>query len=219
MQEQPDKTPRDRRIARTKGLLHKAVISLIVERGEFYSIQISEITEKADVARSTFYLHYANKEELIYEALDSECNDFIANIQGNIEGDFAPIHLPSLLKYVHKYPDFFKVILNCVGTTQAYDRVCHLFQEWFNSYVDFSSLNPLVPKEVIVGHMANSVLGTIRWWLNHEDELPPETIDFYCKTLIFEGLYKTINVASREELTKLFKQGVIRAPAPEAVPS
>jgi AcrR family transcriptional regulator len=54
----------DRRIARTHARLTAALIELLLERG-WEGIGVAELCERADVARSTFYLHYANKEELL----------------------------------------------------------------------------------------------------------------------------------------------------------
>ncbi|OWK24017.1 hypothetical protein AJ87_27030 [Rhizobium yanglingense] len=51
----------DRRVGRTKTALHRALISLILERG-YDSITVEEICQTANVGRSTFYLHYTSKE-------------------------------------------------------------------------------------------------------------------------------------------------------------
>src|SRR5512147_2130636 len=54
----------DRRVRRTRGALRDALVSLIIERGwDGFSVQ--DLCERADVGRSTFYLHFADKEEVI----------------------------------------------------------------------------------------------------------------------------------------------------------
>jgi len=54
----------DRRVRRTQGALRNALIGLIIERGwDGFSVQ--ELCERADVGRSTFYMHYADKEEVL----------------------------------------------------------------------------------------------------------------------------------------------------------
>ena len=111
----------DRRITRTKNYMRNAILDLITERGEYNSIQINAIADKADVARSTFYLHYADKEELLYDALDGEFNKFLTEIQNYYEKPQAPLHLLSLLSYVRDHPRYFQVVLNSVGTSQAFE--------------------------------------------------------------------------------------------------
>jgi AcrR family transcriptional regulator len=54
----------DRRVRRTRGALKDALVDLIVERGwDGFSVQ--DLCDRADVGRSTFYLHYADKEEVL----------------------------------------------------------------------------------------------------------------------------------------------------------
>ena len=53
----------DRRVQRTRELLQKTLIELMQERG-YESITIQEIVDRANIGRSAFYLHYANKDEL-----------------------------------------------------------------------------------------------------------------------------------------------------------
>jgi AcrR family transcriptional regulator len=66
------KTPRtsDRRIEKTHRALREALIALIAERGwDEFSVQ--ELCERADVGRSTFYLHFADKEGVLTGGLEA----------------------------------------------------------------------------------------------------------------------------------------------------
>jgi AcrR family transcriptional regulator len=54
----------DRRVRRTRGALKDGLVDLIVERGwDGFSVQ--DLCDRADVGRSTFYLHFADKEEVL----------------------------------------------------------------------------------------------------------------------------------------------------------
>src|SRR5512138_2230623 len=54
----------DRRVRRTHAALRGALVDLIVERGwDGFSVQ--DLCDRADVGRSTFYLHFADKEEVL----------------------------------------------------------------------------------------------------------------------------------------------------------
>ncbi|MEZ5957290.1 MAG: TetR/AcrR family transcriptional regulator [Hyphomonadaceae bacterium] len=54
----------DRRVARTRVLLADALISLGAERG-LEAIEISDLVEEAGIARSTFYAHFAGKDDFL----------------------------------------------------------------------------------------------------------------------------------------------------------
>ena len=67
----------DRRVRRTRHALENALISLILEKG-YDAVTIEEITDRADLGRTTFYLHFRDKEELLMNAIDTMIEDFLA---------------------------------------------------------------------------------------------------------------------------------------------
>jgi AcrR family transcriptional regulator len=54
----------DRRAARTRKALHRALMSLILRRG-YEAVTVQDLIDEADVGRSTFYGHYTGKEDLL----------------------------------------------------------------------------------------------------------------------------------------------------------
>src|SRR5512134_2049542 len=71
---QPTKTKTDRRIQRTRQSLRAALLELIKEKG-YDAISTEEITERANVGRATFYLHYKDKEDLLLEEFSEMANE------------------------------------------------------------------------------------------------------------------------------------------------
>jgi AcrR family transcriptional regulator len=59
----------DRRVQRTRRALREAMVALILERG-WDGFGVQELCDRADVARSTFYVHFADKEELVGGSFD-----------------------------------------------------------------------------------------------------------------------------------------------------
>src|SRR5215210_1792107 len=65
----------DRRIQKTRALLHGALASLVHEK-PYDEIVVKEILARADVGRSTFYAHYRDKDELLERGIrDMLCVD------------------------------------------------------------------------------------------------------------------------------------------------
>lgn len=56
----------DRRSQRTRDALRDALLELMTEHG-WEGISVQDVCERADVARSTFYLHYTSKDELLQD--------------------------------------------------------------------------------------------------------------------------------------------------------
>ena len=61
--------PNDRRVLRTRRTLREALVQLILQRG-WEKVSVLEVCERADVGRSTFYTHFADKEELLLSGFD-----------------------------------------------------------------------------------------------------------------------------------------------------
>lgn len=58
----------DRRVEKTKKLLRAALISLIAEK-PYDSIVVKEILDRANVGRSTFYMHFRDKDDLLVSGI------------------------------------------------------------------------------------------------------------------------------------------------------
>lgn len=63
----------------------KTLVDLMLEK-EVGKISVKELTQKADVNRSTFYLHYLD----IYDMLEQMENEFVETIQGFFHDFLCP---------------------------------------------------------------------------------------------------------------------------------
>lgn len=77
----------DRRVRKTRQQLRDALIQLILEHG-WDTVSVQDICERADVGRSTFYVHYADKEELLLAGLD-ELHQGLDLQRSSDKGSFA----------------------------------------------------------------------------------------------------------------------------------
>lgn len=65
----------DLRIQRTQKNLKNALLSLIDEK-KIEDITVTELSEKAEINRKTFYAHYPSIQELVYEILEEHSQNF-----------------------------------------------------------------------------------------------------------------------------------------------
>ena len=92
----------DRRVRRTRKLLHDAFISLVIEKG-YEKTTIQDILDRADVGRSTFYVHYRDKEALLtanFDAMQEQLECELDQIAATGPFDVA---LPAALLFEHAY--------------------------------------------------------------------------------------------------------------------
>jgi len=70
----------DRRTERTRKALMSAFLELVLSRG-YDAVTVEDIVERADIGRSTFYMHYAGKEDILRQSLRNPSSN-LANIVG-----------------------------------------------------------------------------------------------------------------------------------------
>ena len=107
----------DRRILRTRSQLSAALLTLMQEKN-FDEITIKDITDRADMNRATFYLHYGTKEELLLTSLESRFDKLVQSIEAGLTNTpDSPIWSDDtydrlVFEHVAENVDLYKVILD-----------------------------------------------------------------------------------------------------------
>lgn len=70
----------DRRVQRTRQLLNRALMALIVEKG-YESITVQDIIYRAKVGRSTFYAHYQDKDDLLLSGMEEVVHSLVQDVE------------------------------------------------------------------------------------------------------------------------------------------
>lgn len=71
-----EKQTRKEKAAATKEMIFSTAAGLIKEKG-YGAVTVSEICRRAGIAKGTFYVHYASKEDIVRESYYSDMGDFI----------------------------------------------------------------------------------------------------------------------------------------------
>ena len=154
----------DRRVNRTKLALRRALLELIA-KGDYDAISIQDIVNQADIGRSTFYAHYADKEDLLLENMAA----LVDHLRSQIRHD-AGIH-PALafgrptLEHVAQVRPMFVALLSTPGTRVVRDRFQQTLGELVaESLPKFPGTRDL-PSAVVVDFVTSSFIVVARWWV------------------------------------------------------
>ena len=77
--------PQDKRMRRTRKAIKEAYIDLVVEKGP-NSISVTELAERADINRKTFYAHYQTTADVL-DDIENETVHYISSIFNEIDFD------------------------------------------------------------------------------------------------------------------------------------
>ena len=189
----------DRRVQRTRAQLKQALLALIVEQG-YDDLTIQDITDRADLRRATFYLHYRDKEELLFSALGDSFQALLESSSHHMEGD--PIAgktqvepYLALLQHVADYHQLYRTILASTSGARIAARLRDFLADILLQTLpsqDHLLQASEVPREAIAYFMAGSELALITWWL--DTNMPYSVAQFAAimHTLLLNGVRAAI---------------------------
>jgi len=160
----------DPRIAKTRARLQEALLELAREGG-IEAVSVTDIVQRAQVNRTTFYLHYSDKETLLADALDAVAERAGANIRDiDIESHEPPAALTDFLLHVDAHADLYRRVFTEPGYAVALSRLSGRFGQAIESHLDETGDRPVadVPTRFVIASVVGSILGMMREWLVEE---------------------------------------------------
>ena len=164
----------DRRVLRTRKLLRDAMMALIMEDG-YDAISIQDITDKANLGRATFYLHFKDKDELLAEVMQEFLTEFVGQVpqftqtQWRLEDTKAII---KLFDFAAQHYDLYRILIigsgGITASRQLQSMIAENIKSCIQKEIDELGAQPVIPTEFIANHFAGSLLATIYWWLDQD---------------------------------------------------
>lgn len=170
----------DRRVVRTRRALQEALLDLILEK-RYDEITVEELTDWADVGRTTFYLHYQDKDALLLEATgdfaDEVRETFLRRMSEatvRVE-DVAEV----LFHLAERHSDMYWAIISGRCGAQVLEQFREIFLPLFARIVK-AQLGDEMTSEVPVGFVAAYLWGalkeTIIWWKEQDTPYPAKAM-------------------------------------------
>lgn len=162
----------DRRAQRTKRLFKRAFIDLLYEK-DYNDISVTDIVEKADFNRSTFYFHYKYKEELVSELNDSMINGLISAFSHNsLLINLSPSNI-IIFDYILRKKEFFILWKYSEAIPNMQQLFIHKFTEAFKKELSRSKTirsDNEIDIDMLIVFNINGLLGMILYWINRDFE-------------------------------------------------
>ena len=191
----------DRRVSRTRRQLKDALFALILEKG-YDAVTIEDINERADLGRTTFYLHYHDKEELLLESIKAIADDLLEQIsplsplRWNYEDDgqvdeYDPIRVT--FAHAAENAQLYQIILRGEGAIKATSRVHTIISETAANVINQtiedgnSSIKLEVPVNIFSNYLAGALMGLVTWWLENDMCYTPDEMALMFRKLFFKG--------------------------------
>ncbi|MGN1077696.1 MAG: TetR/AcrR family transcriptional regulator [Candidatus Gallimonas sp.] len=106
-------------------MIRSAFAELLEERGEIEDITVSELAERADISKSTFYYHYediyAVAEEFENELLDM-LSQMLDRMKSNPEVEYD-VYIKSLVSFLKEHEDVYRKAVSSMSATLFVERL------------------------------------------------------------------------------------------------
>ena len=188
----------DRRVQRTRQLFQDALLALILEKG-YAAITVQDILDRANLGRSTFYVHYREKDDLLlseFEHFKKMFEEYDAQAPAAMHKQTVRAPSPSLAFFRHagEHHRLSKAIVGKQGgeVVQKYlfQYVSDLMRNHLNRQIA-QAKNLTVPREILVHYFVSSFLALLTWWLDHDMPYSAERMEEIFNTLTLPG-YKSV---------------------------
>lgn len=206
-----ERTRIDRRVRRTRRALRQALSDLMNEKG-YDEVTVEEITERADIGRTTFYLHYRAKQDLLLEQFGELIDQLIHQLsqapfsawlqRGEVKApEQHPIRPISIIfHHAADNADLYRIVLRGEGVDQASERLRIIMTNALDAFIrnkmesEDEQVILKVPKEVFTNYFAGALLNVIKWWLEAEMPYEPEEMEGMIYQLLIPGASQTLGI-------------------------
>lgn len=167
----------DRRTQRTRRALRDAFLALMEERG-WDGINVQHICERADVGRSTFYMHYRNKEQLLAGGF----SDLSALLRGQASPDLPLAFLTGLIEHVDEQKKLFRSLIGRRGGQIVQAR----FRDMLLKLIEDDLARRMRSgwqRKAAAHYLAGALLECLIWWVESRPVRKAGEVEAYFRRL------------------------------------
>ena len=177
----------DPRVLRTRTALGNALVQLMTERA-FESITVQDVLDRAGVGRSTFYVHYDGKDDL----LTSDVDRFFGSVADAIGGDSKRV-LPvrELLQHVASMREF----RDALRSSGKYRELLEVAETHFARGIERRLAGATRARhdsrahvEAIAVMYAGALVALLEWWIDRGEPISGEEADMLFHTALWKSV-------------------------------
>jgi AcrR family transcriptional regulator len=198
-------TKSDRRVERTRELLRQALIDLVRER-HYDAIRIQDIVDRANVGRTTFYLHYRNKDELLMSCHEAIMSRFQFGPHAPRSRDMllapqAPAEMIAAYRHLASVRPAMTRLLRSRDSLLLITRLRNwIAAEMENSLSSaFPGADFTVPLDLLSSCLAGAQIALLQWWLTYPQPHTPEQVAQMTQRLQRAAIIEALGSGAAEE--------------------
>lgn len=184
------KGEKNRSVRNTKKRLYESLMKLVGKK-PLNQVTVKELTDDADVNRSTFYFHYQDVDSMVLEMEDRFLQDFSVALAAleNKSHDFIAI----LVNCLENHIDLCHLLLGSNGDMAFVKKMKDIVAEkcskiWKDAVPELTDVEASAMDTFLIG----GVMSTLQTWILSENRVPAAEITEILNRLIFDGICPVI---------------------------
>jgi len=180
----------DARVQRTRDLLGRALIELIVEK-PINDVTVQDVLNRARVGRSTFYLHYRDKDDLLLSQLEMflEMMSTVLSVRKEKSNRVVPVE--EMFAHIGNQNKLYRVLTDSGHLKDFFDLAEGCFARGIEQRLKESGHLAKIPQRELAARasaLSGSLLSLLRWWLDRGEKESPRAMDEMFHRMVWTGL-------------------------------
>ena len=188
-QNKPRRKP-DERARRTRERLGSAFVALIHEK-PIEDVTVQDVLDRASVGRSTFYLHFRDKNDLLLSQLEKFLETMSTSLSVRKEMSRRVVPVAEMFTHIEKQRKLYRILADAGRLNDFFDLAQGYFARGIEDRLRESKGLPKIPQGELAARgcaLAGSLLSLLRWWLDRGAKEPPDEMDELFHRMVWNGL-------------------------------
>ena len=184
------RTKTDRRILRTRGTLGDALVALMHEKS-FDEITVQDVLDRARVGRSTFYVHYRDKDDLFL----SDVEEFLEHVSGALKRQNASpnrlLPVREFFTHIREAREFYAALVRSGKMNDVWALARGMFARSIEERLQAAGVDIEAMQRSAQAHaLAGSFFALLDWWIDKRMKADPREMDVLFHHSAWNGLTK-----------------------------
>src|ERR1700758_4782364 len=180
----------DARSSRTRNRLGMAFLELIHER-PIEGVTVQDVLNRAGVGRSTFYLHFRDKNDLLLSQLERFLEHMSTVLSVNKEKSLRVAPVTEMFDHLDQQRKLYGILRDAGRLTDFFDLAQDYFARGIEQrLIDTGRLSKLSKPELAAraNALAGGLVSLLRWWMDRVEKESAAKMDEMFHRMVWNGL-------------------------------
>ena len=185
----PSEQKLDRRVMRTRDKLGSALIALIQEK-PFDEITVQEILDRAEVGRSTFYMHYRDMDDLFVSDMDEFLEATAMALSRNGDRSDRVVPVREFFSHVSEAQRLYRALVEADRLHDFLELARGHFARGIERRLGELPRGQNIPPAArvpLAQAYAGAMLSLLNWWIDQGMQTPSAQMDEIFHQMVWSG--------------------------------